>query len=289
MPPLLTIGLPVYNAAPFLLDAWKSLCGQTFTDWELIAMDDGSSDESAAALQSIDDPRVRKLSDGRHRGLAARLNQIVAAAAGVYIARMDADDLCHPERLARQVAFLEARKDVDVVGCGLLSFDAELRPVSMRTFPEEHAAIVADPIHGIRLAHATVAGRTEWFREHPYNESNRTGEDWELWVNSYRESRFANLPQALYYYREMQSFRLSGYLAAKQDLARLQWKHRQSFGTTAAALAAAGQYARMAVYLASSLAGAEEHWVRRRGTTVPLEVEREFSGALERIGVKRRR
>ncbi len=277
----------MYNAGPFVLDAWRSLRAQTFTDWELIAVDDGSSDESAAVLETITDPRVRKLVDGRHRGLAARLNQIVAAAAGLYIARMDADDLCHPERLAGQVAFLEARKDVDVVGCGLLSFDAALRPVSMRTFPGEHAAIVADPVHGIRLAHATVVGRTGWFREHPYNDSNRTGEDWELWVNSYRESRFANLPQALYYYREMQSFRLAGYLAAKQDLARLQWKHRKSFGTAAAALAVAGQYARMAVYLVSSLAGAEGHWVRRRGTTVPPEIEREFSGALERIGVER--
>src|SRR5271157_3722803 len=115
-----TIGLPAFNARPYLELALRSIFAQTFRDWELIIIDDGSSDGSPELLHCLDDERVRVIADGQHLGLGARLNQIVGMARGRYIARMDADDLMHPERLQTQLDYLLQHPRVDVVGCNLL-------------------------------------------------------------------------------------------------------------------------------------------------------------------------
>src|SRR5690349_10645893 len=107
MAPLVTVGIPFFNNASSLSDALRSIFAQTFTDWELILADDGSTDESLSIARSVRDPRVMVMSDGGNRGLVFRLNQITSAARGKYIARMDADDLSHPARLQRQVSLLE--------------------------------------------------------------------------------------------------------------------------------------------------------------------------------------
>ncbi len=282
MTPTLTIGLPVLDAARFLEDALRSVFAQTFSDWELIAIDDGSSDGSAAILQRLKDRRVRTLADGEHRGLGARLNQVVSLAAGKYIARMDADDLMHPERLARQLAFLEANHDSDLVGCGLISFDAEERPISVRRLPALHAQITADPLRGFAIAHATVLGRTEWWKKYRYNERSRGCEDWELWFESYAQSRFANLPDLLYFYREPQAYSFRGYAREKRELAALLWRKRSRLGL-AAALAGAAHCGRIGVYAMAHLLGREAVLIRRRGQP-PNDLEREvFTRALQKI------
>ena len=92
--PLLTVGIPFHNNEKTLLDAIRSIFSQTFQDWELILVDDGSTDDSLKLALSVEDPRVRVLpSDDQNRLLAARLNEITQAARGEFIARMDADDL----------------------------------------------------------------------------------------------------------------------------------------------------------------------------------------------------
>ena len=282
MSPNLTIGLPVRNTAPFLEDALRSILAQTFSDWELVAVDDGSADDSAGILQRLKDPRVRVAVDGRHRGLGARLNQIISLAAGKYIARMDADDLMHPERLARQIEFLGQHPDVDVAGCGLISFDGRLRPMSVRRLPIEHDAIVSDPLSGIAVAHATAVARAEWWRKHPYNESIRGCEDWELWLASYRESRFANLAETLYFYREEQGYSFRGYVRDKAELASFLWRQQRRFGA-AAALACAAQWTRIAAYSVAHCVGADRMLVKRRGTRPTISDTRLFEEAMTTI------
>src|SRR5688572_8039312 len=110
--PCVTVGIPFLNGKRTLVDAVRSVFAQTFTDWELILMDDGSTDGSADLVRGIDDPRVRLVSDGVNRGLCDRLNQIASLAQGRYLARMDADDLMHAQRLERQVAYLNRHADV---------------------------------------------------------------------------------------------------------------------------------------------------------------------------------
>src|SRR4030066_138114 len=97
--PLVTVGIPFFNNQDTLPDAIRSIFAQSFQDWELLLLDDGSTDGSLQIAQSIDDPRVRVISDGCNRKLPARLNQIIDLARGQYIARMDADDLCGITRL----------------------------------------------------------------------------------------------------------------------------------------------------------------------------------------------
>jgi len=281
--PEITIGLPVWNAAPFLEDALRSIFAQTFSDWELIAVDDGSRDGSAAILRRLRDPRVRVIADGEHRGLGARLNQIVAEAAGPFIARMDADDLMHPERLAREHAFLRANAEVDVVGCGVISFDAAEQPISVRQSPAGHAAITAAPLTGFGIVHASVLGRAEWWHKHRYNEQNRGCEDWELWFDSRGQSTFANIPEPLYFYREQQAYSFRGYAGDKLQLAELVWKKRRPGGGLASLTAAAGHIARIGVYAVAQLLGRQGTLIRRRGVPPGEEHRRFFEEGLRRV------
>jgi glycosyltransferase involved in cell wall biosynthesis len=267
--PLVTIGLPVYNAWPFLTTCLRSIFTQTLKDWELVIVDDGSSDESVATLQRIRDARVRTLFAKQRQGLAAGLNQITTLANGKYIARMDADDLMHPERLERQVRLLEEWPQLDGVGCGLMVVDRDQKPIGRRPLPTDHEAICRDPLQGFRIAHATFVGRASWFRAHPYNEGNRGCEDWELWVSSFRTSRFANLADFLYFYREFDSFTLRKYLRKKSDFAARLWSKGRQFGTAKTFVECGRQYAHMALYTGAALVGQTDRLLLRRN--VPLE------------------
>lgn len=282
MLPIVTVGLPVYNEAPYLEDALRSVFVQTYRDWELVIVDDGSTDNGPAWLKGMRDPRVTFCSDGQHRGLGARLNQIVTTAKGKFVARMDADDVMHPERIARQVAFLESHPEVDVVGCDVLSFDAKGQPISVRHLPQAHEAITASPLSGVSLAHAAALGRVGWWRSYPYDEVSRACEDVELWLASYRSSRFANLPEALYFYREAQSYSLSGYVSAKVELSRRLWNYRRDYGV-AAAWSSLAQWPRMAAYTLAHLLGADQKLVRRRGAAVSEQEAAEFRRAWRQI------
>ena len=222
--PLVTVGIPFYNAEKTLADAIRSVFAQTLTDWELILLDDGSTDGSLDVARSIDDPRVRVVSDGRNLGLSARLNQIAGLANGKYLARMDADDLMHHDRLAAQVEFLERNPMVDVVGTGMYILDVDGRPVAKR--PVSSAPFSARHVFaGDCLMHATVMGRTAWFRRNAYDPTFRRTQDFELWCRTFDKSRFARIPVCHYFCTEQTSFALSKYAASAWSVARALWKH----------------------------------------------------------------
>jgi glycosyltransferase involved in cell wall biosynthesis len=163
-----TIGIPFRNARRSLATAVRSVFAQTHHDWELLLIDDGSTDGSIEAVRRLADPRVRLLADGGHRGLCARLNQIAAMARGTYLARMDADDVMHPERVERQLALLQTDPSVDLVDTATFTMDDHLTPRGVRgdrpldCRPE---SVLRDGL----LIHPTVMGRAEWFRRHPYD------------------------------------------------------------------------------------------------------------------------
>ena len=281
--PALTIGLPFHNADPHLLDTLRSIFAQTFKDWELVLVDDGSTDSSLAIARSLTDPRVRVISDGTRRGLAARLNQIVAAARGQYLARMDADDLIHPQRLEKQVELLTRRPDIDAAGCSLLVFDDRRGVTGWRPMPEEHAAICADPRYGFRLVHATVLARTEWLRRFSYNPENQYCEDLELWLSCYRGSRFANLPEPLYYYREFESFALEKYARAKASLVSFLWRRRREFGRGRTAAACLRHAACITLYGFAEISGLRRSLIQRRSRPVDPALRAGFEQACETI------
>ena len=121
--PLITVGLPFFNNRRTLPDAIRSIFAQSLNDWELLLVDDGSTDGSLEFARAIRDPRVRLVCDGSNRKLAARLNQIAELAPSEFIARMDADDLMHPNRLRRQIELFRGQPGLDVVGTAAFTID----------------------------------------------------------------------------------------------------------------------------------------------------------------------
>lgn len=272
MTPLVTVGLSCFNEEAFVVHAVSSILAQTFEDWELIAIDDGSSDATADLLRKIRDPRVRVIVDGRHKGLAARLNEIAALAVGRYVARMDGDDVSHPRRLERQVDYLDAHPEIDVLGTGMAIIDRRGQVSGLRLLPED-AFASEEPL----IAHATICCRKDWIRSHPYNERNPRCEDWELW-RSARRVAGRNLREPLYFYREFDSFRLGKYLGRQ---ARMMKSHVREGKLKRLA----SSLFRSAVYSGAALAGLTETLIARRSAPLSqkerADLQEVYDGVLQ--------
>lgn len=170
--PLVSVVLPCYEAERFLAEALDSLLGQTFGRLEILAIDDGSGDGTAAILDEFAarDERIRVLRNAENQGVIRTLNRGVAEARGGIVARMDADDVAAPTRIERQVEVLAGRPEIDLVGTGVEVVDGEtgrrLRPRPVRCLEPggaHFAALFATP-----AMHMTIAARTEAMRSHPY-------------------------------------------------------------------------------------------------------------------------
>lgn len=196
--PSVTIAIPFYNGESFLREAIQSVLNQTYNDFELLLIDDGSTDSALAIARSFEtDRRVKVISDGENRGLVYRLNQSVELARGSIYARMDADDIMHPERICKQVEFLTSHPEIDVVGTSIYSIDDKdvirgCHPAKTDIKPGELPGLV----------HPTVAGKTTWFKANKYDPEFVRGEDAELWLRTRKTSRFANINIPLLFYRE---------------------------------------------------------------------------------------
>lgn len=222
--PLVSVILPVFNNGPFLMLAVQSIINQSYQNWELIVIDDGSNDNACGPVELIEDPRIRVLRHPVNKGLAHRLNEGVKEAAGVYIARMDADDVSFPTRLAEQVQYLEAHSDIDLVGCRAVVFRFGHGVLGLLPFAEEHLTLVSRPWNNIPLPHPTWMGRKIWFEKNPYYIPEvRRSEDQELLLRTYLSSRFACLPTVLLGYQQG-VFRLKRTLLARKELGVAQLK-----------------------------------------------------------------
>jgi glycosyltransferase involved in cell wall biosynthesis len=200
--PYVTVAMPFFNSAATLELAVRSILNQSYEDFELLLCDDGSTDQGLEIAHSFHDPRVVCWQDGRRRRLAARLNECIDRARGRYFARMDADDIAYPDRLAQQLTFLEQHSEVDLCGCGAIVFRNDGQPL-WRFSPEQtHRNITRTPFKGFPLWHPSWMGRIEWFRRWRYDESALLAQDHELLLRSYRGSVFANLPEILLAYRQ---------------------------------------------------------------------------------------
>src|SRR3972149_9031916 len=112
--PLVTVAMPIYNAGKDLRLAVFSIVRQTFTDWELLIIDDGSTDDAIDSISDINDGRIHIVQDGLNKGLAARLNQAIDMAHGQYFARMDQDDVSYPDRFSKQLDALRQDDSLDL-------------------------------------------------------------------------------------------------------------------------------------------------------------------------------
>ena len=206
---LITIGIPIYNAEPYLEAAIKSVLVQSYRNWELILVDDGSKDNSFKIAKQYEqqDKRIRVISDGVNRKLPARLNQIIREAKGDYIARMDADDMMHSERIAKQLNFLQCNPQFDLVSTSMISIKNSNEIIGTRTyFPKQ--VTKKDALLGQSgILHASILAKKAWCERNLYNEVNALAEDYELWLAAAinNDLKVGFLPEYLYYYREESS------------------------------------------------------------------------------------
>ena len=229
--PQVSIILSAKNEELHLPSALDSILAQTFLNWECLIFDDGSSDATPriAANYAQSDARFRVFSAPQSMGLAPRLNQLALEARGSLIARMDADDLMLPERLARQVAFFEGldpeRRNHTVLGGSVVLMSPEGHDLGNRTAPTSTKLSIREfpPV-----LHPTVMASTTWFHTFPYDESEkfRRAEDSELWVRAHRTTTFANLSEPVLRYRTINTFEPARFVRSQKAMVRIGIAHR---------------------------------------------------------------
>lgn len=202
--------MPCRNAALTVDEALQSILDQTYHDFEVVAVDDGSSDATRSALESWArrDRRVRVI-DGPARGLVAALNAGVEAARAPLIARMDADDRSHPERLVAQMELLQSRPEVAVVGCLVEAFpELEIGPGLRLYMDWVNSLVTCEDIARelfveSPLVHPSVLMRRSWIEAAGGYQDHGWAEDYDLWLRmAAKGAKFAKVPRRLHYWRE---------------------------------------------------------------------------------------
>lgn len=204
MSPLVSVLMPVRNGADYLRPAIESILAQTWTDFEFLILDDGSTDGTAAILadyQSRDD-RIRCLSHTA-RGVTPALNELARQARGELLARMDADDISEPQRLSKQVAALQQHPDCIVIGCQILFIDQEGAVLTQSHYPMPPSEIEHQLRTGVTaLPHpGTMIRREALARVGGYDESFEAAQDLDLWLRLMEFGELRNLPEVLLQYR----------------------------------------------------------------------------------------
>ncbi|WEK03792.1 MAG: glycosyltransferase family 2 protein [Candidatus Devosia phytovorans] len=246
--PLVTIAMPVFNGGLYVAAAVRSIVAQSFADWELLIIDDGSTDGALGRLSELADYRIRLIRDGRNLGLAARLNQAIEQARGRYFARMDHDDVAHPERLHHQLLYMEGNPAVDLLGTKCVAISEDYEILGEFPFSATHAEICRRPWLGFYLAHPTWLGRTDWFRRHRYAQpAPFRCEDQELLLRAHANSTYHALATPLLAYRVRNRVELRSLLRTRMTLSGVQCHYFWGRGQIlAAATAVAAALARMA-------------------------------------------
>lgn len=219
--PIITVAISIYNAEKYLDIAIRSVLNQTYRDFELLLINDGSTDTSLSIMRKYEnEPRVTIINDGQNRGLVYRLNQSISLAKGEYYARMDADDIMHPERLRVQYDFLKSNMHIDVVGSSIGVIDNNNNLVSIGK-SGNNSWTQDKLIFGGRFVHPSVCGKTKWFIENKYSEEWIRMEDFELWLRTVRHSNFYNLTDVLLFYREFGVDSIAKYVKSQLGIMRL--------------------------------------------------------------------
>lgn len=200
----ITIGISFYNAEKYLADAIRSVFAQTYQDWELILIDDGSTDNSLKIAKSISDSRVRVYSDGKNKKLASRLNELTKLAKYEFIARMDADDLMSPTRLEKQMELFKLYPEKDLVSTGVFSISNDKKFIGSRGDSAMDISLEDLLYKRVGIVHAAIIARKSWYQRNQYDTSLKIAQDYDLWLRSSKKNdlNICLLPEPLYYYRE---------------------------------------------------------------------------------------
>ena len=201
MNPLVSILMPVYKTAPYLIKAMDSMLCQTFKDFELIVLDDCSPDNAEEILDAYDDSRIVRYKGENNVGLSNVLNVGIEMARGKYIARMDSDDISLPNRLQIQVDYLEAHSEIDLVSVGMQLFGVKESVWIRERNPEK---VKIEALFHSPVLHASSMWRKDSFERHGlrFRQEMVPAEDYDLWTRAMLKGlKLVNLPEVLYEYR----------------------------------------------------------------------------------------
>lgn len=233
--PAISVALSVFNGERYLAQAIESVLGQSYGDFEFLILDDGSTDNTRKIIEGYagQDRRIRP-SFRENRGLVASLNELIDLAQSSIIARMDADDVCHPERFERQLRFLEDHPDHGALGCWNNHIDEHGRACSVEgpDHPLDHEGVLAAIEQGQNpISHPTAMYRRDIVRGvGGYHRAFRHCEDFDLWLRLASRTKMANLPERLVYYRRHAGQVSSRHVIAQQlgtIVSRLAWQERK--------------------------------------------------------------
>jgi glycosyltransferase involved in cell wall biosynthesis len=226
MTPLVTVAMPIHNAGKYLRLAVISIIRQTYTNWELLIIDDGSTDNALQDIANINDSRIKIFRDGVNRGLAVRLNEAIDIAQGRYFARMDGDDMSYPDRFTRQIAALQNTPQLDLIATRTITIDEHNQAIGLFPYAVSHQEICARPWLGFHFPHPTWMGRIEWFRKNRYTVPGPfCCEDQELLLRSYSHSQFDTLNELLFAYRVRSNIDLLKLVRTRYTVFIVQLRH----------------------------------------------------------------
>ncbi len=201
--PKVSILMPAYNGERYLRKAVESILGQTFTDFEFIIVDDGSTDKTSLILASFADPRILLLRNRANEGIVASLNRGLAVARGEYLARQDADDISLPKRLEKQVEFLDSHRDVGLLGTAYSVINQQGVPIRHIAVRTETRDIQGHLLYENCFCHGAVMCRRSCLEAvGNYRDDLFPAEDYDLWLRISEHFHVANLSDALYQWRQ---------------------------------------------------------------------------------------
>ncbi len=199
--PKVTVLMPVYNGEKFLREAIDSILNQSFSDFELIIINDGSSDSSLSIVNSYDDSRIKLINNIVNKGLVYSRNKGIAEARGKYIAMLDCDDVAYPQRLMRQFIFLENHPEYLMVGSGIETIDDKNNSLGLSINICKDDEVGSRLIFGNIFTQSSIMINRRIFANYKYREEAPFSEDYDLWIRLAENNSIINLPEALIKYR----------------------------------------------------------------------------------------
>lgn len=201
IPPEISVLMCVYNGSLYVKEAIESILNQTFTNFEFVIVNDGSTDESEAIILSYSDPRIKYIRNPGNLGLIASLNKGIEASFGKYIARMDADDISLPERLQEQYAYMESHPLLGVCGSDYYQFDSN-RSIHYKALTE-HQEILGYMLFNCSVIHPSLMIRTSLLKRQAvvFDADYKHAEDYELWSRLIFQLQFSAIAKTLFKYR----------------------------------------------------------------------------------------
>lgn len=199
--PTISVVMPIYNAQQDLHQAIESILNQSFTDFELLIIDDGSTDQSVQIVRSFSDPRIRLMSQSANLGLVAALNTGIANARGQFIARMDGDDLSLPERFTLQLAAMQDQQ-LDICGSHWVQIDVMGNPLTTLYAPKLDDEVIATLATTVPYAHGSIMLRKSFIHQYALQYQPGYSEDYALWIRCFElGAKFGLVDAVLYLHR----------------------------------------------------------------------------------------